>query len=338
MRLLARLCLPLLFIACSHAGNRIDELLLQGEYQQAAQEAEASLAAASDPASRWQARRDLARSWLRQSRYQEADPLLQSLLYGPDAIPADTLLYADVMDAWFEFLRENSRYQEAETAGNAALAMHKKLLGEQHLLVAESLNNLALLHQYRSNYHEAIRLHEQALNIRRALAGQLSRETAESLHNLGTLYSRQKNWPKARDYLQQAIDIKKQILPANHPSMLVSKARLGSALSSDKQYSAAISLLEEVLAAEQTVPKRNLVHQAIVLRELGDAHHSLRHVAEAERYYQQALTQFAATVGKTSYPYAVTLDSLGWLYKMNGKPEEGKRMLADAALLFDSFK
>ncbi|MFC3531434.1 tetratricopeptide repeat protein [Vogesella facilis] len=264
--------------------------------------------------------------------------MLQSLLYGPQAVPADTLLYADLLDAWFQFLRESSRFKEAEPIGLQALALHTRLLGEQHLLVAESMNNLALLRQYTGNYSEAIRLHQQALAIRKSLAGENSQEVAESLHNLGTLYNSKRDWASAERYLQQALAIKQQIMPATPPSIRVSKARLAGSYIDSKQYARAIPLLEEVLAGEQSDPNSDKVHTAIVLRELADAHHYLRHVNIAERYYLQALDSFAASVGKQHYAYAVALNGLGWLYKKNGKPEQGTSMIAESERLFDAIK
>lgn len=329
--------LPLLFTIACHADN-VDNLLQQGNYQQATQQAEAALASATDQTARWQAQRDLARSWLMKDHFKEAGALLQSLLYGPQAVPTDTLLYADLLDAWFQFLRESSRFKDAEPIGLQALALRTRLLGEQHLLVAESMNNLALLRQYTGNDSEAIRLHEQALVMRKTLAGENSKEVAESLHNLGTLYNRKRDWASAERYLQQALTIKQLIMPANHPSIRVSKARLASNCIDSKQYVRAISLLEEVLAGEQNDANSDRVHKAIVLRELGDAHHYLRHVDVAEGYYRQALDAFASSVGTQHYAYAVTLNSLGWLYKKNGKQEQGTSMITESERLFDAIK
>lgn len=333
-----RLALPLLFTVACHASSSVDDLLRQGDYHLARQQAETELANATDQASRWQAQRDLARSWLRQDNHLKAGELLQSLLYGPQAVPADSLLYADLLDAWFEILRDSSRYKEADPVGTQALALRIQLLGPQHLLVAESLNNLALLRQYTGNYREAIRLHEQALTMRKSLAGESSPEVAESLHNLGTLYNRKKDWSTAEQYLQQTLTLKQQIMPATHPSIRVTKARLAANYIDSKHYNRAIPLFEEVLAAEQGSTNSSPLHQAIVLRELADAHQYLRHVEISERYYLQALDLFAANVGKQHYAYAVALNGLGWLYKMNGKPEQGKNMIAESERLFDAIK
>jgi len=329
--------LPLLFAIACYA-NDVDDLLQQGNYQQATQLAEAALASATDQPARWQAQRDLARSWLKKDRFRDAGTLLQSLLYGPQAVPADTLLYADLLDAWFQFLRESSRFKEAEPVGTQALALRTRLLGEQHLLVAESMNNLALLRQYTGNYSESIRLHEQALAIRKTLAGENSKEVAESLHNLGTLYNHKRDWASAERYLQQALAIKQLIMPANHPSIRISKARLAGSYIDSKQYTRAISLLEEVLAGEQNDTNSDRVHKAILLRELGDAHHYLRNIDVAEGYYRQALDAFATSVGTQHSAYAVTLNSLGWLYKKNGKQEQGANMIAESERLFDAIK
>ncbi len=57
------------------------------------------------------------------------------------------------------------RYQEAESLHKQALQMRKKLLGEEHHDVANSLNNLAELYHSQERYEEAEPLYLQALSV-----------------------------------------------------------------------------------------------------------------------------------------------------------------------------
>lgn len=64
-----------------------------------------------------------------------------------------------------ELYRAQGRYEEAEPLYLEALAMRKKLLGEEHPYVATSINNLAGLYHKQGRYSEAEPLYQQALAI-----------------------------------------------------------------------------------------------------------------------------------------------------------------------------
>ncbi|MEH2024527.1 tetratricopeptide repeat protein, partial [Nostoc sp.] len=57
------------------------------------------------------------------------------------------------------------RYSEAEPLYQQALALRKRLLGDNHPDVANSLNNLAGLYKSTRRYSEAEPLYQQALAI-----------------------------------------------------------------------------------------------------------------------------------------------------------------------------
>ncbi|WP_424100885.1 tetratricopeptide repeat protein [Moorena producens] len=82
------------------------------------------------------------------------------------------------------------RYQAAELLYQQALQLSKRLLREEHPLVATSLNNLAFLYQSQGKYQE--------------------REIT-TLNNLGCAYSDLGDYPRAIDHHQQSFNIAKDI-------------------------------------------------------------------------------------------------------------------------------
>jgi tetratricopeptide (TPR) repeat protein len=63
------------------------------------------------------------------------------------------------------------RYEQAEPLYLQALELRQRLLGENHLDVAASLNNLAALYQAQGRYEQAEPLYLQALTIVRSTLG-----------------------------------------------------------------------------------------------------------------------------------------------------------------------
>ena len=87
-----------------------------------------------------------------------------------------------------EYLRKNGEYARARESIGHALSIRTKLFGEEHEVVAESLDYLGELCQEQANYSEAHQYHQRALEIRQKKLGQEHADTALSLNNLGALY------------------------------------------------------------------------------------------------------------------------------------------------------
>ncbi len=77
--------------------------------------------------------------------------------------------------------RSQGRYKEAEPLYLEALDLYKRLLGDNHPLVALSLNNLAALYRSQDRYKEAEPLLVEALDLRKRLLGDNHPHVATSL-------------------------------------------------------------------------------------------------------------------------------------------------------------
>ncbi|MDF5712167.1 MAG: tetratricopeptide repeat protein, partial [Nostoc sp. S4] len=82
------------------------------------------------------------------------------------------------------------RYSEAEPIYIQALALRRKLLGEEHPSVALSLNNLAALYKSQGRYSEAEPIYIQALDIFERRLGVNHPNTVTVRENLADLRDR----------------------------------------------------------------------------------------------------------------------------------------------------
>ncbi|MCE2665183.1 MAG: tetratricopeptide repeat protein [Microcystis sp. 53602_E8] len=79
------------------------------------------------------------------------------------------------------------KYEEAEPLYLQALELRKRLLGENHPYVANSLNNLAKLYYFQGKYEEAEPLYLQALAIAEQALGENHPTTVKIRENLESL-------------------------------------------------------------------------------------------------------------------------------------------------------
>ncbi|MEM8717231.1 MAG: toll/interleukin-1 receptor domain-containing protein, partial [Cyanobacteria bacterium P01_G01_bin.4] len=103
------------------------------------------------------------------------------------------------------YLNERTQDSEAEPLFQDALAMRKRLLGDEHPAVARSLNNLAGLYKDQGRYSEAEPLLQEALVMRKRLLGTEHPAVATSLNNLAALYDDQGRYSDAEPLLLQAL-------------------------------------------------------------------------------------------------------------------------------------
>ncbi|MEN8447018.1 MAG: toll/interleukin-1 receptor domain-containing protein, partial [Cyanobacteria bacterium J06555_13] len=95
------------------------------------------------------------------------------------------------------YLNQRAQYSDAEPLYINALAMYKRLLGDEHPDVANSLNNLALLYDNQGRYSDAEPLYIDALAMYKRLLGDEHPDVALSLNNLAVLYDNQGRYSDA---------------------------------------------------------------------------------------------------------------------------------------------
>ena len=105
---------------------------------------------------------------------------------------------------------------EAEPLYLQALEIKQRQLGADHLNVAGSLNNLALLYYLQGRYNEAEPLCLQALEIRQRQLGADHPDVAQSLNSLAGLYKLQGRYSEAELLFERALAIRKKTLGVEH--------------------------------------------------------------------------------------------------------------------------
>ena len=117
------------------------------------------------------------------------------------------------------FLSTQGKLDEAEPLYKEALAIDKKVFGDEHPQVALALNNLAvLLEEGFGNYEESYKLKKEALAIWKKVHGDEHPLVATGLNNLAELLSDQGKHDEAAPLYKEAIAIfKKVVVLKNYP-------------------------------------------------------------------------------------------------------------------------
>ncbi|MEA5535844.1 CHAT domain-containing protein [Crocosphaera sp. XPORK-15E] len=188
-------------------------------------------------------------------------------------------------------LYQQGKYNEAIPLAEKALAIRKKVLGDNHPDTAGSLNNLAVLYYSQGRYSEAEPLYKQALAIRKAQLGDNHPDTAQSLNNLAGLYKSQGRYAEAEPLLKEALAIRKKQLGDNHPHPLTATSlnNLASLYRSQGRYSEAEPLYKEALAIYKKQLGDNHPDTATILNNLALLYYSQDDIPRAMEYLTKGI-------------------------------------------------
>jgi Flp pilus assembly protein TadD/regulator of replication initiation timing len=201
----------------------------------------------------------------------------------------EALAEAERLNQQVEELYQQGKYNEAIPLAEKALAIFKKVLGDNHPDTATSLNNLAALYQSQGRYSEAEPLYQQALAIRKKQLGDNHPDTATSLNNLAGLYRSQGRYAEAEPLYQQALAIRKKQLGDNHPDTASSLNNLAELYDSQGRYAEAEPLYKEALTIWKQQLGDNHPLTAQSLNNLAALYHSQDDIPHAIEFLSQGI-------------------------------------------------
>jgi tetratricopeptide (TPR) repeat protein len=222
------------------------------------------------------------------------------------------------------------RYPQAMAALEEALDIQVRALGENHLAVAVTVNNLGVAHLRQGDYERALPLLERALQIRRNTLGSNHGDVAFSLRQLADLYRVRGEYQRALLLYREALQSFEKALGPGHRQVATTLNNLALLYHIQGDYERALPLLLRALAIRKRV--------------LGDSHpdvaESLNNVAEMYRergdheralpLYQQALRTSERALGRSHVQVGTVLNNLGSLYYQQGDYERAVTLLLRA--------
>ncbi len=254
---------------------------------------------------------------------QTADRIVKELKNQPDV---EVKLLVNV-GGIYQLLGED---QKAEAMHRQALAIERKMFGEEHLEVAQSLNDLAWVLRDESKLAEAETACRQALAIRRKLLGEAHSDVAQSLTALAWVLMDQYKPAEAEEVCRQALAVRRKLLGEEHAEVAASLYTLAWALDNGGKPAEAESLFRQALATQRKLLGEehrdvawSLHGLAWVLREEGKP-------AEAESLFRQALAMRRKLLGEEHGDVAWSLYGLAWALQDQGKPAEAESLFRQA--------
>ena len=233
------------------------------------------------------------------------------------------------------YLAERGRYAEAQALHTRALHVRENAIGPDHLEVAASLNDLAVVHWYRGQYAEAEPLNERALAIRESALASDHPMVANSLTLKAMLSAVQGRVNDAQPLYERALAIREQAFGPDHPLVARSLSNLANYYVSLGRYADAPAFYERALAIWKHALDPEDPDVAAGMDNLGRSYARLDRHAEAEPLFQQALDIRERTLGPDHPDLRYSLNNLADLYAAVGEHSRAETLYERALSILE---
>jgi CHAT domain-containing protein len=191
-----------------------------------------------------------------------------------------------------------------------ALAIRRKVLGEEHPDTAQSYYSLAVDLARIDKYAEAEMTYRKGLAIRRKVLGEEHLDTAQSYHSLGDVLNTQGKYPEANAFFRQALAIRLKILGEDHLGTAETYCALAHNSRERAVYAEAELFYRRALSIRQTALGDKHADTAECYRGVADCLAEQGKYAEAQPPYDRALAICRAVFGEEHLDTALSYNNL----------------------------
>lgn len=240
-------------------------------------------------------------------------------------------IQARMFDAAGRVYMALGQYEDARPLIERSLNLRKEIYGEDHLIVSQSLHNLAQLHIENGNYNFAGELYQESLNVRTKHLPSDDPRIAESLYHVGMYYQRvENNLETAESHLSKSLEIRQHNYGSLHEKVAESLRGLGGVLlakgnnsSAETNYLKALEIQENKLGERHPETLTTLNNLAILKAWRGDYNSAISLLTES-------LDKRLKVLGTGHQSNAIQLNNLAFIAGHQGDYEEAEQLLNEA--------
>lgn len=188
-----------------------------------------------------------------EGKYADAEKLASQAVKAEEILFGDTdnLFVARARHCLGNIQRQDGHYEEAANYLNKALLTEQRILGREHVEVAEIMDDLAKVRADQANFKESETLLTEAQQIAEHSTGPDHPRRAVFTRDLGHLYLREGKYGEAEPLFKAALALSTRVLGETHSVTADSARDLGDIYLKQKKYAEAIPYLQKALSIDE---------------------------------------------------------------------------------------
>jgi tetratricopeptide (TPR) repeat protein len=271
----------------------------------------------------------------RASRFAEAEQHLDASQALVDRLDGDTSVKRAQLLAARATIAQNWRgdLEEAERLTTEALELQRQ--GQEPFLLADALNNLALIKSSRGKYDEAIPLYEEAIAINKRIYGERHPVVAVNLENMGSVYMRKGDFTKTLALLDEVLSIRESILGKDSLAAARTRFNMGVVANQSGDFARAFELLDQGLAIFREEYGETSYEAGVAFYYRGTTSEALGRFEDARSDYQASLAILEALGAPVESQRINTILNLAGLECRQGPAGRGRERIEQTLSLLD---
>jgi serine/threonine protein kinase/tetratricopeptide (TPR) repeat protein len=221
-------------------------------------------------------------------------------------------------------------YDRLEAMHREALAIEKRLHGDEHPHIVVSLYGLVTALSDEGKLEEAESLAREALTMQRKLLGDEDPEISKALNSLAIVLWRQGKLAEAETLYREALAAERKLPSREHPYAARSLNNLALVLWKQGKLQDAETTFRETLAMAKKLYGQEHPDIARAMNNLAAVLYELDKPEEAEAMYREGLAMQKKLLGQEHPEIAKSLNNLAAVLKRRGKLGEAEAMQREA--------
>jgi serine/threonine-protein kinase len=244
-------------------------------------------------------------------------------------------LRATLMDTMMQVYRNLGQFESARKLGEESLAIRRRVLGNDDLLVAASLQTLGVVRRELGETAAAEALLREALEIQRKRGATDTPDYAKALNDLGALLENKGDWDGAEKLYRESLALKRKLLGAEHEDVARGLSNLGHLLHTRKDYDGAERFYLEALAMRRKLFGNVHPEVAMTLANLAVFYEDRGDLERAERTYREAVDLRRRLLGPRHPSLARSLNNLAALLQRRHDLRSAEPLYREALSIAD---
>ena len=212
----------------------------------------------------------------------------------------------------------------------AALALRRPLLGDDHPDTLASINNVGYLLQVQGMLDQAEPLYREALERRRRVLGDEHPDTLTSINNVGYLLQGQGKPDQAEPMFREALERCRRVLGDDHPDTLGSINNMGYVLEAQGKVDQAELLWREALERRRRVLGDDHRSTLISINNIAALLMRQGKLDQAEPLFREAEERSRRVLGDDHPDTLGSISNMGYLLVTQGKRDQAEPLFREA--------
>jgi serine/threonine protein kinase/tetratricopeptide (TPR) repeat protein len=219
-------------------------------------------------------------------------------------------------------------YSEAERQDERALALRRRVLGDNHPDTLSSMEDLTWAYREDGTFGKAEPIQLLIYAERRRALGEEHPQTLSALNGLAWLYEDQGKYAEAEVHFVKAFESKSRVLGPNHPETLDSMRGLALVYADEGKYAKAEPLYVSLLAAERRVLGEEHPDTLTIAQSLGDLYNFEGRHTEAERIHADVLAARNRILGSEHPDTLISMACMARTYELEARYPPAEELYA----------